>query len=80
MGKLPQSIKESLKKDIKNCEFLGFKDAAQLHQKDPFSNGIYRNQNKEMLLSDINYGILKRISLHPSKKIILTLRPIKRNT
>ncbi len=53
MGKLPQSIKESLKKDIKNREFLGFKDAAQLHQKDQFSNGIYRNQNKEMLVTCI---------------------------
>ena len=53
MGELPQSIRESIKNDIKNCEFLGFKDAAQLHQKDLFSNGIYRNQNKEMLVTCI---------------------------
>jgi len=53
MGELPQSIRESIKNDIKNCEFLGFKDAAQLHQKDLFSNGICRNQNKEMLVTCI---------------------------
>ena len=53
MGELPQSIRESIKNDIKNCEFLGFKDAAHLHQKEPFSVGIYRNHNKEMLVTCI---------------------------
>ncbi|GIT37878.1 MAG: hypothetical protein Ct9H300mP6_17460 [Gammaproteobacteria bacterium] len=105
MGELPQSIRESIKNDIKNCEFLGFKDAAHLPQKRTVFRWNIRNQIKKCGFTcitempkvtprmidwwfgwhlneseDISYGTLKLISLHHLKKIILTLKPIKKNT
>lgn len=51
MGELPIEIQQTLKKNIKDSEFLGFKNAAQMHKKNVFSNGIYRNRNKEILIT-----------------------------
>jgi len=51
MDELPHSTQKSIKMNIKKLEFPGFKDAYKVHKEKVFKNGIYRNQNKEMLIT-----------------------------
>ena len=53
MDELPRNIKKSIKKNIQELEFPGFENAYKVHKETVFKNGIYRNQNKEMLVTCI---------------------------
>ena len=53
MGELPSNIKESIRKEIHHCDFLGFQHAFEIHKEKTFSIGICRNSKGAVLVTCI---------------------------
>ena len=53
MGELPSNIKESIRKEIQYCDFLGFQHAFEIHKEKTFSIDICRNSKGAILVTCI---------------------------
>ena len=53
MGELSPNIKESIRKEIQYCDFLGFQRAFEIHKEKTFSIGICRDSKGAVLVTCI---------------------------